>query len=362
MWLGLEPINQSTNQGVPIFSNCGCRLKWTRALLNTTIRTHSSHTLMKPFVFLAVILCCFACTKEPINDSALFDLSDPNLVITLIAEQPTIQTPIGITFDDHDHLYVLESHTHSPASDYKGPLFDRIKIGKDNNKDGCPDQWQVFADSIEDGMNLIAVAGQGILLATKNQIIQFQDTDQDGLSDQKTILLDMHLPQYVYDHAGILGLAAGPDEWLYVSRGNTGGQFWEIKGTDSSSIHGYGDGGNIIRCKMDGSSLEEVATGFWNPFDLKFTKKGRLLATDNDPDSRGPNRLLDIVSGGDYGYQSMYGGSGIHPYLAWNGELPGTLPYAAPLGEAPCALIDAAYTNFGLAYNHHVFSKYLGGK
>ena len=178
--------------------------------------------------------------------------------------------------------------------------------------------------------------------------------DSDGISDQKTILLDMQRPNYVYDHAGILGLAAGPDGWLYVSRGNTGGQFWEIMGTDRTTLRGYGDGGNIIRCKMNGSSLEEVATGFWNPFDIKFTQEGRLLATDNDPDSRGPNRLLDIVSGGDYGYQSLYGGSGIHPYLAWNGELPGTLPYAAPLGEAPCALIDARYTNFGSGYSNHI--------
>ncbi|MEM7655808.1 MAG: HEAT repeat domain-containing protein [Bacteroidota bacterium] len=76
--------------------------------------------------------------------------------------------------------------------------------------------------------------------------------------------------------------------------------------------------------------------------------------TDNDPDSRGPNRLIEIVPGGDYGYQSLYGGSGIHPYLAWNGELPGTLPFAAPLGEAPCALIDAKFTHFGEAYTQTV--------
>ncbi|MEZ4828028.1 MAG: hypothetical protein R3C61_17350 [Bacteroidia bacterium] len=50
---------------------------------------------------------------------------------------------------------------------------------------------------------------------------------------------------------------------------------------------------------------------------MKFTSDGRLLLTDNDPDSRGPNRLIEIVPGGDYGYQSLYGGSGIHPF--WRG-------------------------------------------
>ena len=109
-----------------------------------------------------------------------------------------------------------------------------------------------------------------------------------------------------------------------------------------------------MRCRLDGSSVEEIATGFWNSFDLKFMLERRLLLTDNDPDSRGPNRLVEIVPGGDYGYKSMYGGSGIHPYLSWNGELPGTLPYAAALGEAPCSLIDAGYTNFPEDYAKNV--------
>ena len=92
---------------------------------------------------------------------------------------------------------------------------------------------------------------------------------------------------------------------------------------------------------LTAASMQEFATGFWNPFDLKVDAHGRLLAADNDPDSRGPNRLVHVVQGGDYGYKSLYGESGIHPYVAWNGELPGTLPYATPLGEAPAGMLVA---------------------
>ena len=145
---------------------------------------------------------------------------------------------------------------------------------------------------------------------------------------------------------GLLGITYADDGWIYVSRGNTGGLAWSIAGPDGSSVAGYGDGGNVFRFKKDGSSLEEVATGFWNPFDLKFTRQGRLMLADNDPDSRGPNRLIEVIPGGDYGYESLYGNSGNHPYLAWNGELPGTLPYAAALGEAPSGIIDAGYSHF----------------
>ncbi len=303
-------------------------------------------------VFLLIGLT--ACNNQEEPTSYNLEIKDPSLKVELIAEQPEIMTPVGLAIDRNDHIYLLESHTHSPSSDYEGPAFDRIKKGLDDNQDGIPERWTVFADSIEDGMNLAIDQDDQVFLTTKNSVVVFQDHDGDHISDEQTILLKMTKPNYVYDHAGILGLTIGPDGWLYISRGNTGSNDWSIEGTDGSTLEGYGDGGNVMRCKKDGSALEEVATGFWNPFDLKFTSEGRLLLTDNDPDSRGPNRLIEIVPGGDYGYQSLYGGSGIHPFLAWNGELPGTLPYAAPLGEAPCALMDAAYTSFGEEYADNI--------
>jgi putative heme-binding domain-containing protein len=65
---------------------------------------------------------------------------------------------------------------------------------------------------------------------------------------------------------------------------------------------------------------------------------------------------LHIIPGGDYGYQSRYGGSGIHAYLAWNGELPGTLPYAVGLGEAPSGLLDAGTAALPADYHGQLLS------
>lgn len=296
---------------------------------------------------------CFGCTEKVADISSIVVL-DNSLSIDLIAQEPDIMTPIGMAIDDDDTIYVLESHTHSVKEGYLGPKFDRIKKSIDKNKDGIPEGWIVYADSIEDGMNLAYGKEHGLFLSTKNSILRYLDTNGDGAFDAKETVLEMVKPDDVYDHAGILGVTLDHDDWIYVSRGNTGGAYWKINGIDGSSIEGYGDGGNIMRCKVDGSQLEQIATGFWNPFDLKFSNEGRLFVTDNDPDSRGPNRLIEVVPGADYGYKSLYGGSGIHPYQSWNGELPGTLSYAAPLGEAPCAMIDAANTNFGNDYNSQV--------
>jgi hypothetical protein len=62
---------------------------------------------------------------------------------------------------------------------------------------------------------------------------------------------------------------------------------------------------------------------------------GRLYIVDNDPDARGPCRLIHVVEGGDYGYRFRYGRKGQHPFVCWNGELPGTLPMASGTAEAP---------------------------
>lgn len=317
--------------------------------------TASTHSFHIPFLLQVIIFyTCVAC--NPSVPSQYPQSLDSRLRLELIASAPQVKTPIGLAIDSKDDIYFLESHTHSTPQDYDGPKFDRIKKGIDQNRDGIPESWVIFADSLTDGMNLVFSPEDVLYLVEKNKVLSFRDADGDGRSDETLTLLRMDKPDDVYDHAGLLGITYSPDGWLYISRGNTGSQAWEVKGTDGTLIKGYGDGGNVFRCRPDGSQLEEIATGFWNPFDLKFTSDGRLLLTDNDPDSRGPNRLIEIVPGGDYGYQSLYGGSGIHPFLSWNGELPGTLPYAAGLGEAPTGMLNADFANFPEDYTGNILA------
>lgn len=281
---------------------------------------------------------------------------DNRLELTLFAENPDIVTPIGIAVDSLNRLFVLESHTHQPPSGYTGPKGDQIKIFMDENGDGKPDKTSVYAEGLKEGVNL-AFSPEGYLyVVTSKAVWVLYDRDGDGVSEERNKVLELVEPASVYAHAALLGITFSSDGWLYLSRGNTSGASWKMAGTDGATLSGYGDGGNIVRSRPDGSQLEEVATGFWNPMDLKFSDKGHLLAVDNDPDSRGPNRLVHVVPGGDYGYKSLYGGSGIHPYLAWNGELPGTLPYAVGLGEAPSGLLNASLSSLPPDYQGQLLS------
>lgn len=266
---------------------------------------------------------------------------DGRLELTLMKQDPDIVTPIGIAVDDRDRVYVLESHTHLPPKDYSGPKHDIIKVYEDSNGDGKWDKESVFAEGLFEGLN-IAFSPDGYLYAvTSKEVWKFYDEDKDGVSERSEKLMGFTKPKQVYAHAAILSIAFDNDGWMYIGRGNTGAAHWVFQGSDGNEVEGYGDGGNIMRARIDGSEVEIFSTGYWNPFDLKFDNYGRLLVADNDPDSRGPNRLLHAVKGSDFGYQSLFGGSGIHPYLAWNGELPGTLPYAVALGESPSGLLNA---------------------
>src|SRR5258707_5992109 len=133
---------------------------------------------------------------------------------------------------------------------------------------------------------------------------------------------------------------------LYFTQGENLGAKYKLIGSDGTTLSGGGEGGSIYRCRPDGSKLERVATGFWNTFHLTFDPFGRLFAVDNDPDARGPCRLLHIIQGGDYGYRFRNGRRGLHPFTAWNGELPGTLPMVAGTAEAPCGIVS--YESVGL--------------
>ena len=282
-------------------------------------------------------------------------LHDDRVEITLFSEDPEIVTPIGMAIDAKDRIFVLESHTHHPPKDYQGPTEDRIKVFVDENNDGQPDKISVFAEGINQGMNL-AFSPNGLLYAVcAREVLAFPDKDDDGTCDGIEKILTLDTKQR-YAHNSLLGITFDREGWLYIARGNTGSDAWAVKGKDGTEISGYGDGGNVFRCRPDGSQVEEVATGFWNPFNLKFDMEGRLLLVDNDPDARGPNRLVHVVRDGDYGYKSVYGGGGNHPFQGWDGSMPGTLPYIAGTGEAPCDLIDCKRLAFPKDYHGSVLA------
>lgn len=266
-------------------------------------------------------------------------VNDSRLEISLFAAEPDIVTPIGIAASRDGKLFVVESHTHFPKPDYPGPKSDRVKIFHDDDHDGRPERITIFAEGFKKSMNLAFSPEGELYLVHRNGVLILHDRDHDGVSEAQTTVLEMDTPGD-YPHNGLGGIAFSTDGWLYIGMGENLGAKYTLKGKDGSSHSGGGEGGNVFRCRPDGTHLEQVATGFWNAFALQFNRAGYLFCVDNDPDSRPPCRLIDVVMGGDYGYKFRYGRSGLHPFTAWNGELPGTLPMVAGTGEAPSGILN----------------------
>jgi putative membrane-bound dehydrogenase-like protein len=267
-------------------------------------------------------------------------LHDDRLSLTLFAEDPDIVTPIGMAIAPDDRIFVVESHTHTPPEGYPGPKGDRIRVFQDKNQDGVPETNIVFAENLVAAMNITITDDGRVFVVGARSVWELIDADKDNQSESRRLIAEVKTTN-TYPHSCLLSITHSADGWLYLGRGNNGSAAYSIVGTDGSTVSGYGDGGNVSRCRLDGTSLEEFATGFWNPFDLEFDQSGHLLAVDNDPDARGPNRLVHVVQDGDYGYKSIYGGGGNHAYQGWDGSLPGTLPFVSGTGEAPSGLLDA---------------------
>ncbi|MEX0938738.1 MAG: PVC-type heme-binding CxxCH protein [Pirellulales bacterium] len=272
-------------------------------------------------------------------------VADPRLAIELVAESPEIVTPTGIDVDQTGRVWVIENHTHFRPDDYEGPASDRVRVLDQFDAAGRATRLRTFAEDLSDSMSIMLLAEGEVLLATRGEILLLRDTDGDLAADDRRALVRLDTPGD-YPHNGLSGFARDHRGDIYFSLGENLGETYVLIGADGTMLSGGGEGGNIYRMRPDGSGLAQVATGFWNTFHVGFDAFGRLFAVDNDPDSRPPCRLLHVVEGGDYGYRFRNGRKGLHPFTAWDGELPGTLPMIAGTGEAPSGVI--AYESDGL--------------
>jgi putative membrane-bound dehydrogenase-like protein len=264
---------------------------------------------------------------------------DPRVEIVRFADSTQIVHPVSVDFDRQGRLLVIESHTHFRPAGYTGPEHDRICVAEDTNGDGRADRFTTFFEGTKATMDLAVHRDGSVYVATRNEILRLRDTNNDGVADdqRRVVFLDT---AGNYPHNGLSGLTFDADGNLYFGMGENLGASYQLIGSDGTKIEDHGEGGNVFWCTHDGRQLRRIATGFWNPFGMNLDPVGRLWCVDNDPDAAPPCRLLQVIEGGDYGYQFRYGRSGRHPFQAWNGQLPGTLPMVAGTGEAPCEVLN----------------------
>ncbi|MBE2285503.1 MAG: c-type cytochrome [Prosthecobacter sp.] len=257
----------------------------------------------------------------------------PGVKMTLLAEHPALVTPTGIDVDEKGRIWLAACHTHFRPEGYEGPQHDEILVFDADGKNR-----RVFYNKTDATMHVEVGPDGWIYLAERDRVLRVKDSDGDGVGDTEENLATLDTVAD-YPHNGLSGMAWHPDGGLVFSLGENFGKDWTLTGTDGAKVSGRGEGG-VFRCTADGKGLRRIARGFWNPFGLLVRADGEIFAAENDPGSRPPCRLLNIVEGADYGFQWVYGSAPVHPFVAWNGELRGTLGMVHPSGEGPCAVVE----------------------
>jgi len=275
-------------------------------------------------------------SKAPVVPTDLapqIETLNPGVKMTLLAEHPALVTPTGIDVDDKGRIWLAASHTHHRPEGYAGPQHDEILVFDADGKNR-----RVFYNKTDATMHVEIGPDGWIYLAERDRVLRVKDNDGDGTGDTEQNLATLDTVAD-YPHNGLSGMAWHPDGGLVFSLGENFGKDWTLTGTDGAKVSGRGEGG-VFRCTADGKGLRRIARGFWNPFGLLVRADGEIFAAENDPGSRPPCRLLHVVEGADYGFQWVYGSAPVHPFVAWNGELRGTLGMVHPCGEGPCAVVE----------------------
>lgn len=302
----------------------------------------------------AAAMICLLATASVTLAADVPQARDERLVVELFAEHPQIMTPTGLAVAADGRVFVAESHTHFRPDDYDGPAADRILIFEDTDGDGRADKRTIFHEGFTHVMD-IEFYGDGLLyVATRRDIHRMRDTDGDDKADEVTRIVWLDA-KGDYPHNGLSGLAFGFDGGLNFGLGENLGAEYTLHGTDDISFSGGGEGGSTYHVQPDGKKLRRVSTGWWNPYGMCTDRFRRVFGTDNDPGASPPCRLIQVIEGGDYGYEYRYGRTGLHPLICWNGEIPGTLPMIAGTGEAPCAIVAYRGAAFPKEYRDNLF-------
>lgn len=320
----------------------------------------------------------------------------PGFEASLFASEPLLANPVAFCVDEQTNVFVCETFrlkrgvednrdhkdwidddlaakTVNDRLDFfkkhlQGELErytehqDRIRIIQDRNQDGRADRASVFADGFHD---VLEGPGAGILswrgtvyYACVPRLWAFRDDDADGKADKRKAMFDgfgVHVAFYGHD---LHGLKLGPDGRLYFSMGDRG---LNVE-TEGRKLE-YAESGSVLRCELDGSNLEMIATGFRNPQDLVFDDYGNLFTADNNSDSGDLARWLHVLPGADYGWRMAY------QYLPdrgpWNRERiwdadnrkpPAfAMPPVANTGDGPSGLAYYPGTGMSIDYRGNFF-------
>ena len=141
----------------------------------------------------------------------------PGFHVSVVAKEPAVSQPIGMSIDDRGRLWVAECRSYP---NWNQRHDDQVLVFADNDGNGSLETRTVFADHLSN-LSGIAVGLGGAWLVCSPELLFIPDGDGDGRPDgPATIVLNGWDTQPPQAHHMANHLLFGPDGWLYGCLGS----------------------------------------------------------------------------------------------------------------------------------------------
>ncbi len=268
-------------------------------------------------------------------------------VVEQVAGPPLVDRPIMADFDHEGFLYVADSS--GSNADVQTQLREkphRVVRLQDTDEDGVYDQRTVFADELMFPEGVLCYRGS-VYVSAPPVIWKLTDKDRDGICDEREV---WHDGKTLTGCANDLhGPYLGPDGWLYWCKGAFAEQTYprpDKPPFTSKAAH-------IFRKHPDGGPVEAVMTGGMdNPVEVAFSPEGERFFTTTflqHPSGGKRDGIIHAIYGGVYGKD--------HHVIRRHPRTGPLMPVMTHLGPAaPCGLMRYTSSQWGRDYHNNLFA------
>lgn len=278
--------------------------------------------------------------------------------LEVVASEPEVVNPVGMTFGPHGELYVLEwrpdpitPHWHEVKEVFRyrdgstREVATMKKFATDWVKELRYDPAQrkfggarvIIADELPSS---ILYHEGWLYLSGRGTVRRYRQSVPGGRWDVREVIAQGFCG---FHHHQVSGLTLAPDGRLYITTGDDDNV---VEGSDGSRATVLRTGA-VFRCRLDGSRMELYSLGYRNPYrDIAFDDRFNFFHADNDNEDGSKFmgcRIMHVTEGSDFGWRLREGLRCCRPDLlrgAVAGELPGRLPPMLKTGRgAPAGLL-----------------------
>ncbi|MEM0925594.1 MAG: PVC-type heme-binding CxxCH protein, partial [Planctomycetota bacterium] len=196
--------------------------------------------------------------------------------VNVFASEPDVRNPIAMAWDQRGRMWVAENYTYSDRQQHFDlTLRDRVIILEDSDGDGVADQRTVFTDNVQ-MLTSVEVDDRGTYLMCPPQLLFLPDVDGDDRPDgPPEVLLDGFTVADSNYHNFANGLRWGPDGWLYGRCGHSCPGRLGVPGTPDEQRLPIE--GGIWRYHPERKTVEVLVHGTVNPWGHDWDANGELF-------------------------------------------------------------------------------------